>query len=60
MAELAASFPAVELTPDDFESFPNQLREKINATGRPAGNPEQWLLIGAHSRRQMLIMRRVL
>ena len=60
MAELVAPIPAVELTPDDFEGFPSWLREKINATGGPGGSPEQWLLIGARSRRQMLVMRRVL
>ena len=60
MAESAAFIPAVELTPDDFEGFPSRLREKINATGGPGGSPKQWLLIGARSRRQMLVMRRVL
>ena len=60
MGELAESIPAVELTPDEFERFPSQVRERIKATEGPGGNPGQWLLIGARSREQGVVMRRVL
>ena len=60
MAELAESVPAVELTPEEFEDFPSRVREKIKATKGPGGTPGQWLLVGARSRRQGVVMRRVL
>ena len=60
MAELAEFVPAVDLTPDEFEGLPSQVREKIKATEGPGGIPEQWLLIGARSRWQRVVMRRVL
>ena len=60
MAELTASIPEVELTLDDFESFPSRVRDKVNATEGSGGSPEQWLLIGVRSLRQRAIMRRVL
>ena len=60
MAEVAESVAVVDLTQDEFERLPSRLREKIEATEGSTGKPEQWLLIGARSRRQKAIMRRVL
>lgn len=60
MTEVTESIPAVELTPDEFEGFPSRVREKIEATKGPGGSPGQWLLIGARSHRQRVVMRRVL
>ena len=57
MAELLEAPPAVELTPDEVERFSRRLREKIKAAGRPQGELQRWILIGAGSRREAAVIR---
>lgn len=60
MVNMAHAIPTVELTLDDLNAFPDRTRERIvvaEGQGRP---PAQWLLVGTRSRRQGVVMRRVL
>ena len=59
MAGLAESFSAVELTPEDFKGVSGRLREKLKATEEPGDDLREWMLIGARSRGQREIVRRV-
>ena len=56
MAELPASYAAVELTPDEVEGFSARLREKIKAHGCLRDKQQRWILIGADSEQEAAVM----
>ncbi len=59
MAKPTETLRMLELEPEEFDSIPATLRDRIEAApASPGKSPKRWIMIGAVSRRQVDVVRR--